>query len=327
MRIYTTAKIIDNFVPMLLVSFLSLSMALTTQSFLVMGDMPYSPIDEIKLRQPHGILSKAVAATEHGFLLHLGDMKAGAQPCTNQLLNTNKALLTALTTQPFIYTLGDNEWTDCDREGLTPRFDELERLDYVKDLMFDENYYQQAKRLQGFTTQPGMPENARWQFANIGFMTLHVVGTENGRQQILRSDPQLALGLADKRDEKNLAWLTEGLENTRVRGYVIGFQADIYNVSHKPACTKIRRSDCDAFKLYRDAVIQFANNTDKPVLVMHGDTGPYCHQRLSQNLTRLNVAGDYVVSDITKVSLLDSVDGGWVFKRLTTDLPLLEQCQ
>ncbi|WP_211183670.1 hypothetical protein [Pseudoalteromonas arctica] len=42
----------------------------------------------------------------------------------------------------------------------------------------------------------------------------------------------------------------------------------------------------------------------KPVLVIHGDTCSYCQQPLSSNLTRLNVPGDYMVSDIAKVALV-----------------------
>ena len=54
------------------VSSMSLALAMTTNTFLVMGDMPYTPIDEINLAKG-GKITKAIAATPHGFLLHLGD--------------------------------------------------------------------------------------------------------------------------------------------------------------------------------------------------------------------------------------------------------------
>ncbi|WP_194441753.1 hypothetical protein [Pseudoalteromonas simplex] len=305
------------------VSSMSLALAMTTNTFLVMGDMPYTPIDEINLAKD-GKITKAIAATPHGFLIHLGDMKSGALACTNKLLQTNKALLTSLTKQPFIYTPGDNEWTDCDREKLSVRFDELERLSFVKGLMFDEAYTQKAKQLQGYATQAEMLENARWQFDGIEFRTLHIPGTFNGRSQILKSDKNAALDAADKRDKYNLIWLKQALVQQDAKAYVFGFQADIYHPSSKPACSESQRSNCDAFKIYRDAISDFAKHTNKPVLVMHGDTGPYCQQQLASNLTRLNVPGDFAVSDVAKVSF---IDGQWHIASITTNVPLTKVCK
>tara|TARA_B100000315_G_scaffold254367_1_gene295268 strand:+ start:559 stop:1482 length:924 start_codon:yes stop_codon:yes gene_type:complete len=305
------------------VSSMSLALAMTTNTFLVMGDMPYTPIDEINLAKD-GKITKAIAATPHDFLMHLGDMKSGALACTNKLLQTNKALLTSLTTQPFIYTPGDNEWTDCDREKLSVRFDELERLSFVKGLMFDDDYTKKAQQLQGYATQAEMLENARWQFDGIEFRTLHIPGTFNGRSQILKSDKNAALDDADKRDKYNLIWLKQALVQQDAKAYVFGFQADIYHPTSKPTCSESQRSNCDAFKIYRDAISDFAKHTNKPVLVMHGDTGPYCQQQLASNLTRLNVPGDFAVSDVAKVSF---IDGRWNIASVTTNKPLTTGCK
>ena len=51
------------------VSSMSLALAMTTNTFLVMGDMPYTPIDEINLAED-GKITKAIAATPHEFLMH-----------------------------------------------------------------------------------------------------------------------------------------------------------------------------------------------------------------------------------------------------------------
>lgn len=305
------------------VSSMSLALAMTTNTFLVMGDMPYSPIDEINLGKD-GKITKAIAATPHGFLMHLGDMKSGALACTNKLLQSNKALLTSLTTQPFIYTPGDNEWTDCDREKLSVRFDELERLSFVKGLMFDDAYTKKAQQLQGYATQAEMLENARWQFDGIEFRTLHIPGTFNGRSQILKSDKNATLDVADRRDKYNLTWIKQALVQQDAKAYVFGFQADIYHPTSKPPCSESQRSNCDAFKIYRDAISDFAKHTNKPVLVMHGDTGPYCQQQLASNLTRLNIPGDFAVSDVAKVSF---IDGQWHIASVTTNKPLTTVCE
>ena len=306
--------------------FISLSWAFASNAFLAMGDMPYTPIDELNLAST-GALGSKVNTTEHAFLLHVGDMKSGAEPCTNELLMKNKQLLASLTDKPFIYTPGDNEWTDCDRENLTPRFDELERLVFLKSLMYDSAYLEKAAQLKKFKRQPNMIENARWQFSGVEFMTLHIAGTHNGRRQILKSDKQLAYQQADARDANNLKWLAQADPNAA--GYVIAFQADIY--SHKtgqPACSVKLQQACDGFKVYRDALREFASTVKKPVLVIHGDTGPYCQQTLSSNLTRLNVPGDYMFSDIAKVALVQqNATVTWQISSLKSGQALERQCR
>ena len=142
--------------------------------------------------------------------------------------------------------------------------------------------------------------------------------------QILKSDKNAALDAADKRDKYNLIWLKQALVQQDAKAYVFGFQADIYHPSSKPACSESQRSNCDAFKIYRDAISDFAKHTNKPVLVMHGDTGPYCQQQLASNLTRLNVPGDFAVSDVAKVSF---IDGQWHIASVTTNVPLTTSCE
>lgn len=301
---------------------------LTSSAFLVMADMPYTSVDHQRLA-PQGKLYKHVQVTEHAFLMHLGDMKAGSETCTDERLIQNKALLRQISKQPFIYTPGDNDWTDCDRKNLSPNFDELARLDFIKSLMFDQSYLQQAAKLEHYKTQPNMLENARWQFADIEFMTLHIAGTHNGRRQILKSDKAAAYQQAQQRDTLNLQWLAQ--VNPAAKAYVIGFQADIYtHNTGEPACNAERTTACDGFKIYREALANFANKVKKPVLVMHGDTGAYCIEKLSDNLTRFNAPGDYLASDITKIEMVTNPDKGalnWQFTRLGTGHKLIRSCR
>ncbi|MDQ1616021.1 MAG: hypothetical protein QOJ60_1960, partial [Actinomycetota bacterium] len=35
---------------------------------------------------------------------------------------------------PVVYLPGDNEWTDCDRASITPRFDSLDRLEHLRQV-------------------------------------------------------------------------------------------------------------------------------------------------------------------------------------------------
>ena len=283
----------------LLFSLLGLSFATQAQSFsfLAYGDMPYFAADSALLQQG-GKLQQAASNTEHQFVVHVGDLKAGSEPCTNALLQRNYRLISSLTKQPFIYTPGDNDWTDCDRKKLTPRYDELERLAYVR-----QSFASKPVALSDFARQAEQPENQRWLEGNTLFLTLHIAGTNNGRRQILLSDKQTALSAATVRDHNNLTWLSQNL-NGKFQAAVIFFQADIYQQSkHTSACTANTASQCDGFKHYREQFSRLAEQSDFPILLVHGDTGPYCVNSPSNNLWRLNAPGDYQHLDIAKITV------------------------
>ena len=299
----------------------------TDTDFLVMADMPYTAQDRASLGE-NGVLTYKIQQTPHSLLMHLGDIKAGSEPCTNELLTSNKKLLRSLTGKPFIYTPGDNEWTDCDRKTLAPRFDELERLAYVKHLMYTPEYQNQAGKLDNYKTQPTMVENARWQLADVEFMTLHIAGTHNGRRQVLMSDKKQANQAAQRRDSLNLEWLSEA--DRTAKAYVIGFQADIYtHGTEQPACAKTNVDQCDGFSVYREALDEFAKTVAKPVLVIHGDTGPFCQQKLSEFLTRLNAPGDYMFNDIAHIKIVSNPRTDlikWQIRSLKNNKPLKNTC-
>jgi len=72
------------------------------------------------------------------FVIHLGDIKAGSNSqCTDAYNLTIKALFDTFE-DPLVYTIGDNEWTDCHKfsknNGLyTPT---RQRLQAVRTLFF-----------------------------------------------------------------------------------------------------------------------------------------------------------------------------------------------
>lgn len=283
----------------LLFSLLGFSFSTQAQSFtfLAFGDMPYSSVDTALLQQG-GKLQLAASHKEHEFVVHVGDFKAGSEPCTNTLLQQNYRLISSLTKQPFVYTPGDNDWTDCDRKKLTPRYDELERLTYIR-----HSFASDTVALEGFARQAEQPENQRWVEGNTLFLTLHIAGTNNGRRQILLSNKQSALSAATTRDHNNLTWLAQNLTGN-YQAAVIFFQADIYQQSkYTSACTANNASQCDGFKGYREQFAQLAMQSHFPILLVHGDTGPYYINSPSYNLWRLNAPGDYQHLDIAKITV------------------------
>ena len=275
--------------------------------FLAMGDMPYSKSETQHLRTQ---IKTAIAAANAPFMVHYGDFKAGNESCSDARFEQAKAEMNSLHPQ-VRYTPGDNDWTDCDRPGLVEPKSELERLDKLRSLFFSQD------DSASVTRQADYPENARWWHQQILFTTLHIVGTNNGRTQILKDDPQTAIAQVDARDRANQAWLGEAFAEAtekNARSLVIVMQADISKKQGEP-CNPQQGSGCDAYSRMREQLIAAAakfttaDHVKKPILLIHGDTFPFCWDRTfggenAPNLWRLNAWGDFQQpADVTWVTV------------------------
>ena len=79
---------------------------------------------------------------------------------------------------------------------------------------------------------------------------------------------------------------------------IIAAQADVTNPNETAPCTPANPMYCDAFAGFRAQLTKHAAEFDKPVLMVHGDTGAYCLDTgfggaIAPNLWRLNAGGDY----------------------------------
>lgn len=138
--------------------------------FVALGDMPYKlPDDYARFEALIGEVNRLQPA----FTLHVGDIKSGSTPCSDENFQKVKAQF-GLFQGPLVYTPGDNEWTDCHREK-AGKYDPLERLAKVRELFFtgmgDRSFGQTPLTL---TRQPELPENSRWTYQNVVFGTVHV---------------------------------------------------------------------------------------------------------------------------------------------------------
>ncbi|MDW7548599.1 hypothetical protein HUZ36_05050 [Pseudoalteromonas sp. McH1-7] len=283
----------------IVLTFLICTFHASATSFLAFGDMPYTQVDHEMLTST-GVLHKLANATEHDFIVHVGDMKSGSLSCTNELLRSNYALISNVSSKPFVYTPGDNDWTDCDRETLSPRYDELERLNFIRD-----NFAVQSPHLPQFKRQLTLPENQAWVVDDVQFLTLHIPGTNNGRRQILLSNKKVAYKASQSRDEENIKWLNSLLSSTR-KAAVIFMQADLYqSQKYSGHCNKTTKAKCDGYQLYRETFAQYAARLSYPLLLIHGDTGEFCFTKLANNLWRLNAPGDFQFLDIAKITVTD----------------------
>jgi hypothetical protein len=132
--------------------------------FGIVGDMPYNALEEPGFEQ----LLKAFDAEPFDFVVHIGDFKGGTSDCSDALFDARRRQFDAAA-HPFVYTPGDNEWTDCARL-LAGRHDPLERLARLRAL-FAPPGVTLGRRTLKVERQEAYPENARWAAGPAVFAT------------------------------------------------------------------------------------------------------------------------------------------------------------
>jgi hypothetical protein len=208
----------------------------------------------------------AALGTERlAFVVHDGDLGSPRYgSCTDEHWARRLAQFEA-SPQPLIYTPGDNEWTDCHAgEGL-PQFQALERLRDLRSTFFNrpQSFGRQTIAL---TRQAGYPENARWSMGEISFMTLHVVGSNNGRGYTRERDDEVAA-----RSAANIAWMREGFAAAQSsRAVMIIQQANMW--PEFPPFPGGKPKEPSGFTELREALERAVVAYGKPVVLVHGDS-------------------------------------------------------
>jgi hypothetical protein len=260
--------------------------------------MPYRPDDVAKVDR----LIAAINRLKPEFSIHVGDIKPGSAPCEKGALEKAFAQINTLA-QPVVYSIGDNEWTDCHRsvKSLRPS----ESLGEVRKLAFSRPGWSLGKRPMKVRSQANlMPqfatfvENQRFSKKGVVFIIPHVVGSQNG----LDSPDPAAVQEFTARSAANVAWINDGFRvaaQTGARAVVIAFQANPYN-RPKGQDSGIGRG----FIATVEAITKGARAFGKPVLVVHGDNhvlelesfkDAAQEPKAVQNTLRLQLFGDDLV--------------------------------
>ena len=298
--------------------------------FLVFGDAPYT---KRQIEMLKNTVAPAIQSAESSFLIHLGDFKSGGESCINDLIDLRYEQLMGLRPERVFYTPGDNEWTDCDRSYLEKQFSESERLDYLRKLIASTPMNLPAS--WHYAAQINFPENARWTQGDVMFATVHIVSTNNGRKEILKGDVETTLDRVDARDEANREWLEAAFDAARESdsgAVVIATQADVTKRAGTAPCSDSLRIRCDAFATFRDQLLRHAAGFNKPVLLIHGDTNPFCLDEnfggdTAPKLWRLNALGDYSEVDATAITVrLDDQEKPFAIKPLMTGASVGRTC-
>jgi hypothetical protein len=231
--------------------------------FLVMGCMPYHfPADDARFRN----LIAAANALAPAFSVHLGDIKSGKTPCSDENLARVRGYFDTFA-HPLIYSVGDNEWTDCDRPECGG-FDPLERLAHLRGLFFAAPGSLGASPMP-LASQREDPahgtfvENTRWSRGGVTFAALHVVGSNNN----LLPDRPGSEAEFRARDAANLAWLRETFAEARASGSIavgLFIQANPFDQFGGPRDT--------GYTAFVDALREETLAFGRPVVLFHADS-------------------------------------------------------
>ncbi len=265
-----------------------------TLTLAVIGDTPYG--DEQIADFPDLVDAVDRDRSVRG-VIHLGDVKTGSSTCGDARLRTSFDLYETFD-DPFFYTPGDNEWTDCHRAA-AGGFDPLERLQSLREIAYPVPGRTLGGRSVRVRTQADtrrhseFVENQLWQRRQVVFSLVHVVGSNNDLVPwfgVAETPQQRERRLAEfrRRDAANLAWLERSFElaqRRNARAVVVGMQADTF----VPGAPK------EGFEAVIQRLSELSTQFGKPVLLLQGDTHEYRTDRpLSDapNLTRIVVEGE-----------------------------------
>jgi hypothetical protein len=228
--------------------------------FLATGDLPYSEAQDAGYRK----LLKQSENEDFAFLMHVGDFKAQAQPCSDDNFTKIRDLFKTYP-KPIVYTPGDNEWTDCHGVGADP----IERLDKVRALFYEDKTTLRLEELAVKFQSSGPKysryvENYRFSKGGVLFVVAHVVGSNNNRRE---TDPA-AMDEHRLRVEANQVFLRESFAEavkTQVKAVALVIHAN----------PDFETGKKNGFIDFRATLRDFLSTYDKPVVCIHGDTHYY----------------------------------------------------
>ncbi|HKE91102.1 MAG TPA: hypothetical protein VKB45_12250 [Gemmatimonadales bacterium] len=308
-------------------------------TYAVIGDMPYGQGKLDSLPQLIALINGDPAVQ---FVIHVGDIKAGSNSdCNDTYFATIKGLFDTFA-DPLVYTIGDNEWTDCHKaikkNGLyTP----TERLQAIRTLFFPTPGQTLGLSPRTVFSQASDPdhsayvENVWWTQSSVVFAALNITGSFNDLAPWsatplpwLVTPPDMPADWANypsqadefaaraQADSDLIAQTFATATQRNARGVVLAFQADMWDPAEIV-------KDTATFRAGYAALVQqigtLAAQFGRPVLLLEGDShvwrvdtpftpgtpqfGMYVDTPVARNVTRLVVDGSSSPTSYTRLTI------------------------
>ena len=217
-------------------------------------------------------------------VVHVGDFKSGSEQCSDARFQISADLFNTFE-DPFIYTIGDNEWTDCHRAN-NGGFNPLDRLAKVRSLFYPVPGQVLGGRKLTVEAQANYPENQMWVESRVTFSVSHIIGSNNGLDRWFGdrkvngvSVPETAAEGASRvaevtaRQAANLAWLEQTFATAKEQssvGIVLFYQADLWHPDDRAGGASFT-----AHQAWVDRLGQLATTFPGKILLIVGDSHDY----------------------------------------------------
>jgi hypothetical protein len=233
----------------------------------VIGDVPYG--DAARAEFP-SFIDAITADSKVRLVVHVGDIKSGSDLCSDSIFNYVAEQFKRVS-DPLVYAIGDNEWTDCHRAN-NGGFDPLGRLAKVHELFFSTPGRTLGGRNMGVEAEEGYPENQLWVQSRVTFAVLHIIGSNNGLEPWTAPLDRPAERVAEvtARNAANIAWLDHTFSVAREQGsvgIVLFYQADLWGPEDRAAGAHF-----DAHTDFVRRLSELAADFDGPILLVSGDS-------------------------------------------------------
>ncbi|MEA2639162.1 MAG: hypothetical protein QOF51_556 [Chloroflexota bacterium] len=263
-------------------------------TFALIGDLGYNSRQEPLFQ---AVLDDLNATPDLSFVVHDGDLWGAG--CADARYMGRLEQFNA-SVHPFIFTPGDNDWTDCHGSG----FDPVDRLNLERRVFFSDGFSlgQQRLPVERQSDDPAYAlyrENLRWRYGGVTFLTLNVPGSENNFGRTPEMDAEATARMA-----ANLAWLQQGFDlatETNSLAIMIVWQAD-------PGFDR-RPGRNEPFQPLLDALQEHALAFVKPVVLVHGDSHYF---RIDKPLPTGPRNGEATVANFTRVETFGQPDHHWL---------------
>jgi hypothetical protein len=272
--------------------------------FAVLGDIPYTPA---LLASFPNIAAQVNADPAVQFVAHVGDIKSGSTVCSDEYFATIKSDFD-LFADPFVYTPGDNEWTDCHRTN-NGAYNPLERLDKIRSTFFPKPGTTLGLNPVKVKSQKdqGLPENVMWSRAGVQFSALHVVGSNNSLAPWTGETAPTAEQTSEvlTRTSGVIEQVHETFDEARderSKAVVLFMQADMFDPSFTPTFDQVF-----AFQPIIKEIARESLKFGKPVYLINGDSHVFTSDRpLAADSTWLSMYGVPAVPNLSRVTTTGS---------------------
>jgi hypothetical protein len=262
--------------------------------FALIGDVPY---DDEQTTNGFPNMIAELNQARLAFVVHDGDIKAGATPCTDDCFARVRAQFQTVR-HPFVYLFGDNEWRDCGKVK-TNAFDPLERLQKLRDLFTQGNQSlgQHTMSLERQSDDPrhaAFRENVRWALGRVMFAGLNVPGDDNHY-----GTPEFG-----PRNAANIAWIKDAFAlatRDHFRAVMLIMQANPH--FDLAATNRLRQGFNEMLRVIEAETLAFG----KPVVLVHGDSHYF---RIDQPL--LGTKSRRRIENLTRVETFGNPDVHWL---------------